>query len=146
MENIFKNVVIWGGIAGIFSWLQFARFLDFGANPNLVLLGLILAWATGRFSPPLIFGILAALAYLSFAPFDIWPLASFLIAGSAAGLASRFLTGKKILDEILAAAGGVFIFNLLVGSSAPVWPVWILEVAATEAILILSWPLFQKIK
>ena len=147
MENFFKNIALWGGLAVLFFWLQSSRVLDFGINPNFLVLGLVLAWATGRFWPPAIFSFLAAGIYFFFLPFDFWPVLSFLIVSLLIGLIFKFLTGKPLLDEVLTLVAGLLIFNLLAYWNFSVWSwsgiFW--EILLTEIILLLTWPIFRKI-
>jgi hypothetical protein len=147
MENFFKNIVLWGGLAALFFWLQSSRILDFGVNPNFLVLGLVLAWATGRFWPPAIFSFLVAGIYFFFLPFEFWPIISFLIVSLLIGLIFRFLTGKPLLDEVLALIFGLLAFSLLAYWNFSVWS-WLeifWEIVSTGIILFLIWPIFRKI-
>jgi hypothetical protein len=148
METFFKNVVGWGGLAILFFWLQTSRVLDFGINPNFLILGLVLAWNTGRLWPPIIFSVLAASIYFCFLPFSPFPIIAFLVVSLLIGLISKFLTGKPLLDEVLGLVLGLVLFNLLVYWNFPDWS-WfriLEEILITEAILFLSWPVSKIIR
>lgn len=148
MENFFKNVAGWGGLAALFFWLQTSRVLDFGINPNFLILGLVLAWNTGRLWPPIIFSVLAAGIYFCFLPFNLFPIIALLAVSLLIGVVSKFLTGKPLLDEVLVLTAGLLLFNLLVYWNFPNWS-WfriLEEILITEIILFLSWPIFKRIR
>ena len=148
MEKIFKELVLWGGLAILFFGLQASHLLDFGVNPNWLILGLALAWGGWRFLPVVYFASFAVGIYLWVLPFSFWPVFMFVCVGILMGLVVRFLTGKVLLDEMIVLALGIIFLNALFfwysGGAFSLNILW--EILFTEIILFVSWPIFRKIK
>jgi hypothetical protein len=148
MEKLFKEIVLWSGLAIFFFWLQISHLLDFGINPNWLILGLVLAWGSNRLLPATLFASFAVGVYLWTLPFSLVSVLMFLITSILMGLVVRFLTGKPLVDEILLLALGVIFLNLLFFWNSGSWfllnVLW--EILFTEAILFIGWPIFKKIK
>lgn len=148
MEKILKEIVLWGGLAIFFFWLQTSHLLDFFINPNWLILGLVLAWGVGKFFPAILFTVCALGIYLWTLPFSFWPVLMFLITGILMGIVVRFLTGKPLVDEALLLGLGIIFLNLLFFWNSGSWfslnVLW--EILVTEFVLFLGWPIFSKIK
>ncbi len=147
MEKIFKELFLWGGLAILFFWLQVSHLLDFGINPNWLILGLSLAWGMGRLLSAIFFMIFAVGVYFWTLPFSLIPIVVLVGVGLIMGLIIKFLTGKPLMDEALVLALGILLLNALFFWQSGNWlftsVLW--EILVTEIILFVGWPLFRKI-
>ncbi len=147
MEKIFKELFLWGGLAILFFWLQASHLLDFGINPNWLILGLSLAWGMGRFLSAIFFMVFAVGVYFWTLPFSLIPIVVLVGVGLIMGLIIKFLTGKPLMDEALVLALGILLLNALFFWQSGNWlftsVLW--EILVTEIILFVGWPLFRKI-
>jgi hypothetical protein len=148
MERIFKELFLWGGLAILFFWLQTSHLLNFGINPNWLILGLALAWGSGRLLSVVFFTIFAVGVYSWTLPFSFMSVIIFLCAGIVMGLIVKFLTGTPLVDEVLVLALGILFLNTLFFWQSGNWlflnVAW--EILVTEIILFIGWPIFRKIR